>query len=243
VTVEALRNDLAAATASISRWRSLPDGRVAFDKESPGTAFFVTNGGLFMTAKHVVANGDAVLEDLALSRFSGVCVNRYELHPRMIALHPEYDFAIGFAQMEVECCFALGEGRLASEEPVFTYGFGDTDVVETAPEKRLEVDIAFWPRAYHGKVEEFYARAPFAKGHGSPVYTHTVNTPRGISGGPLARIADSAVYAVNCASFAGEDNYGWAVSVAEVFDWPIEFLGGKTLRDLSCFPHSPVKIL
>jgi hypothetical protein len=79
-----------------------------------------------------------------------------------------------------------------------------------------------------------------------PGYMHTAEVLSGTSGGPLFRAVDSTVCGVNATSHGRADpgpNTSFSVDIRPLLDWPIWFLGGRTLRDLSKLPGAPVRIV
>lgn len=211
------------------------------DVEDLGTAFFINPLGLFLTARHVVENASAETKPYSVFRIEGSRFDRLPIlrpHGIHYALqkHPVVDVAIGFVKTTRPLnVHRLGTKRLPEGARVVTYGFSRTEVVtDVDPVTGLRRHgMNFRPRSYDGVVEDYVPSWPGSKGHGSPVYVTNVRTEGGISGGPVVNVEDGAVYGINCASIGGEPPCSWAVEVAAILDWPIDFVGGATLRELS----------
>lgn len=217
----------------IMHWEPVAgDGRSVSVDDELGTAFFVTPTGLFLTAKHVVETcaDDKPYSVLLIDRAAGQIPRARVIR---LALHPVLDAAIGFARVPTPVpCFRLGTDILNPRELVFTLGYSKTQLVRVPSGGTLGQSLAvnFRPDDYYRGVVEGY----YPEGHGIakgwPVYRHNADILGGISGGPLIRASDSAVYGINCSGFAG---YGTATVVQPLLDWPIDFLDGQTLRSLS----------
>lgn len=192
--------------------------RIDVDKQ--GTAFFITQTGLFVTAKHVLENGlgySILLNDLR-SRKSAV-------HPvRHLALHPDFDVAVGsIGPHAVTPYFGLGLGELPEGERLVLMGYPASQYrTEEAGENFA---MNYFPRYRPGVVMEYKKEL-----RAGPAYHVEGVVQRGMSGGPVLRLSDEKVYAVISRGMVGQ--YELVASVASFVDWPIEFLDGKTLRQL-----------
>ena len=210
-------------------WIKRDDGLLEADVDLLGTAFFLNGVGLFMTARHLFAPETATERCIMILR--GL---RYVRAPVVeVALHPEFDIAIGLAGVPAGCPIPFlraGAQDLAVGESVVSFGYSRTEVKvfpdDAHPGQALALN--FRPRFYQGRIEAHHSeRLGLCRG---PSYQHTIDEPGGLSGAPLIRPADSAVYGVFSSSMEGA--YGISADIGSVLDWPIGFLQGNTLRSI-----------
>jgi hypothetical protein len=208
------------------------DGEIAIDWSVMGTAFFVSEE-IFVTAAHVVE--DYLYDDTPLRvLFLDMPERRMVPLKPNIVRHPSLDIAIGIvAPIPKELLpkyFVLGDGVLGAGERVLTYGYSHTKVEDRdgLVPGTLGLTVDWNPAFYEGEVDDFHPDGfGLAK---APVYVHTAETLGALSGAPMLRLADSAVYGVTC---SGSQEYGTAVDVRAFLDWPISILDGRTLRSLA----------
>jgi hypothetical protein len=198
-----------------------------------GTAFLISRGGVFLTARHVTDSFRA--DQLSLA---AVSVERRRMRwadIQAIEQHPTFDVTIGIAPppdgMVWPGRLRLGASRLRSGAPVLAYGFAETEVdeFEQVGNPALGLGVKWWPKRYNGRISEHCPNGvSLSKG---PSYVHTADTLSGISGGPLIRTGTGVVHGVQC---CGERGYGVATDIASIIDsWKIDLLGGETLREHS----------
>jgi hypothetical protein len=213
----------------------LTEEALRVDTDVLGSAFFISDdGGVFITARHVV---DSYLDQRNLLRVLHVDDPPTRVTAlRVVALqaHPAFDVAIGQVQVPAGVFLQrliLREGELASGEPIAIFGFAGTTVGTLEPSEpggfpHLRLDMN--PQFYQGRIDAFHPHG-FGLAR-DPVYLHTAETTGGISGGPLLRLADSGVYGITS---TGSIAYGTAVDIRVILDWPVGFLGGRTLRQVA----------
>lgn len=196
-----------------------------------GTAFFINEEGLFITAGHVI---DDYLKGNALKVFfmNPVEETWMPVAPTHIARHPVLDVAIGIVPVPSFVTldrFVLGDSQLPTGERVLAFGYSGTQVEERPGTRSGLPGLAlhFSPKFHEGELDAYYPKG-FGLARDMPVLVHTAQILGAMSGGPLIRHADSAVYGVTC---SGSDAYGTAVDVRSFLDWPISFFGNRSLRD------------
>lgn len=200
-----------------------------------GTAFFISDdGGLFVTAKHVV---DGYLGEPSMLRILHVDdppTRMLELAVIALQAHPQWDLAIGRIRLPPQLSvqrLKLAEGQLPVGEPTCVFGYSRTIHADLEPERPHGLPglhLSMDPMFYAGRIDAYHLDG-FGLARG-PVYVHTAETLGGISGGPLLRLSDSAVYGVTS---TGCEAYGTATDIRELLDWPITFLGNATIRQLA----------
>ena len=182
-------------------------------------------------------------------RYRRLGLERSSGHGVALAIHDRYDVAIG--------CVCLGPGRVAggirvpalhlaevepaAGEPVTAYGFAGARTGVIEPDA-IAIDLR--PRPSSGELVQLEPSHPVG-----PVLVHSAIVQGGASGGPLLRTSDRAVLGVSTKGMRGasptseEYQTSYAVDVRPVIDWPIPFLEGRTLRDLSKLPEPAVRIV
>jgi hypothetical protein len=167
--------------SEIDRWNPL------------GTGFFISNNGLFATARHVLVDGStgALIPSLA-----GVQIvrreNRVVIRQVMkVALHPDFDLAVGFlldrrfreeGVQTVNKCFSLTTSIPDIGAKVATFAFprpvasGDEDTFQ----------MHFTSAGITGHVEEYYPDGRDSAMLPGPCYRTSMATAGGASGAPVA---------------------------------------------------------
>jgi hypothetical protein len=228
-----IRTETRPPVYPILPWDRKPES-ISSDTGDIGTAFFISgDGGVFVTAKHVV---ESYVDDSSVLRvfhFDDPPTRASELHVTALQVHPEFDVAIGRVHVPPSVSLQhliLGAGQLSPGEPVCVYGYSKTVATDlpAKEEGRLPgLNLAFDPKFYGGTVSDFHPNGfTWTRGR---VYVHTAETMGGNSGGPMLRLADSAVYGITS---RGSELHGAATDIRELLDWPIMFLDGATLREL-----------
>ena len=219
----------------ICPWHQTSEESVSIDTDVLGTAFFISDdAGIFITAKHVVVDYIDKAEMLRVIYVDDPPTRVRYLRLNALQIHGALDVAIGCVDVPDDVQLRhliLGDGQLAAGDHVSIFGFSNTKVAERPPSKAgglpgLRVD---WnPRFYRGVIDGLHAEG-FGLASG-PVYVHTAKTLGGISGGPMFRLLDSFVYGITS---SGSELYGTATDLRAILDWPIMFLGNKTIRQLA----------
>ena len=200
-----------------------------------GTAFFVSEMGLFLTAAHVVEEYLAEPTPLRILYVDIPAQKLMPVKPDLLAVHPVLDVAIGLAGVPDALTlqrFVLGDGEMAPGDRVLSFGFSHTDATDLEcdrPGALPGLSLEMWPAFHEGAVDGFYPDG-FGLAKGQPVYVHSAETLGALSGGPVLSGKDGLVYGVTC---SGCEEYGTATDLRAILDWPIPFLEGKTLRNLA----------
>jgi hypothetical protein len=232
--------DLRHSVFPILPLRAHEDGlpRVYCDPGEQGSAFFITKGGLFLTAKHVVEKWSADSYVVMALHF-GLKV-RKACRVRELERHPDRDIAIGIAEEPGPGGwphpFALGGSRVGNGSAVLFYGYAKTKVnadkdptVPHTPDDALTLD--FNPSVYRSRVVDYLDRAPLVNG---PCYQVTCDPGGGVSGGPLIRKRTMSVHGIFSAGMPNEDGpaTGFVTSLSPLLgSWQIPFLNHLTLRE------------
>ena len=173
-----------------------------------GTGFFISNNGLFATAKHVLYDRDgtpfASLAGIHLSRENNRVLIR-QMHK--VVCHPIADVAVGFlydkdfaphGKQTINKLFRLTK-RIPSE--------GDKVVTIAYPKRKIDhnengfaLNISF--SASEGKFEEFHPEGRDRVLLPGPCIRTSMPIKPGASGGPVA-FGDGAVFAVNSTGLMG----------------------------------------
>ena len=214
----------------ICPWKHVPEG-LLFDKGTVGTAFFVSEKGIFITAAHVVR--EYLEHDTPLRiMFVGFDPPKlYPVQPDHIVCHPTLDVAIGIVPVPTAIDlkrFVLADVEVPAGEAIGMYGFSHTEVLEIPPVAgdKPGLGLKFWPAFHQGHIDS-YRTDGFGLARG-PVYVHTAETLGAASGGPVVHFASSMVCGVTS---SGSEEYGTATDVRAILEWP--FLDGMTLRALA----------
>ncbi|MBK9293574.1 MAG: trypsin-like peptidase domain-containing protein [Oligoflexia bacterium] len=166
-----------------------------------GSAFFVSQNGLFITAKHVVEKD---FDSILLGKLQLAVLSHY---PKTVSwlpivnmvIHKYADIAVGQVKIPEEVkifYFRIGTFDLAAGDEVITYGFSKT-LIKDVPEKNLK-ELHLNPQVYDGKIVQAHLKkATRASLTPTPYYAHDIKLDGGISGGPLVKVKDGAVYATN----------------------------------------------
>lgn len=119
----------------------------------PATATFISQTGLFLTARHVIELAD----DPTALRVLFHDDKRYVAESFIWQLHPELDVAVCVAAVPdgfLEKRLVIGVDELACDEEVWTVGYGEYAAVEhegaTADTKGLTLNL--WPALRMGRV-------------------------------------------------------------------------------------------
>jgi hypothetical protein len=222
----------------------------ATDKQAIASCFFVSVGGLFLTARH---NVEEFLGPDGFKRHPQIAV--FALAPderafvylpvEWIRAHPTADVAMGFApligQEDVARKIrfhALATAPLTYGDPFAMAGFGDTKTEEEYSEATtgLALRIHLRPNVHFGEILDVMPRSRA----GGPSYALNIHTPMGLSGGPVMRASDFAVCSLVSSGADGAD-YGIALQIGTVLDWRVRELGaderrthpGTSLRELA----------
>jgi hypothetical protein len=217
------------------------DGNGAEVHELIGTGFFINEDGLFLTARHVIAelrNSEGRIAHLAY------CVHNVDLRrtpvARMIDLdslktHRHTDIATGLVTTEQ---FGKPNTSITEEQlaQVAHYRKLTTDVIPVGTEVwtvahprstvrnigHKHVNVHLESEMYRGVVEEFFPNGRDNCKIPWPCYQTSIDIKGGASGGPVLTSGDGRLFAVNCSSLTTE-NGGPRVSWVSSLDALVNF--------------------
>jgi hypothetical protein len=201
----------------------------------PATATFVSERGLFFTARHVIELAD----DPAALRVFFHNTEKFFPQPFIWLTHDTLDVAVGLVGVPkgtLETRLVIGIDEVECGEEIWTIGYGEYVAVEhegATPDSR-GLTLNLWPALRKGTLLDVLpGGAPMTRG---PAYAHSAYTPGGNSGGPLIRASTQTLHGI-CSTGTGADNladaYGVATDIRAILDWPLPFFAGDTLRDLA----------
>jgi trypsin-like peptidase len=189
-----------------------------------GVAFFINEGGLFLTAAHVVKNhagSDTPVKILYPDLTAKVI---FTLRVSKLAIHPDLDVAIGLARVPLEVDLkrvVLGDGEIPVGESVRVFGYAHSSFVDQEGQSRLlggsgllglTANIVC---AFHlGEISDRFPQG-VSELKGQSSFGHTAETLGGQSGGPVFSAVDDLVYGITS---RGSVLYGLAVDIRAVLD-------------------------
>jgi S1-C subfamily serine protease len=216
------------------------ESKLQFESTSLGTAFFINEGGLFLTAAHVVQDlgKDAPLRILYPDLDARILIG---LKPCQLAIHPTLDIAVGRVQVPSKVRLHindLADGEMHTREPVQAFGYAHSLFIDHPAKSRLiggsgllGLAASVTHASHCGEVIEYCPQGVgFLKGQ--PLFQHTAETIGGQSGGPVFSAVDGFVYGITS---RGCEEYGTAIDIRSILDWPIPFLKNWNIRGLGDF--------
>lgn len=173
-----------------------------------GTGFFISNNGMFVTAKHVVLdNGGQLIKGLAgiqlLRRENRIIVRQ----AKKIVVHPKADVAVGFlfdkrfAEERIQTVnkfFALTTKTPELGSKVVTIAFPKGDLTGNATEFRLKLETA----VIEGTMEAYHPAGRDTWLLPSRCFQTSMHILGGASGGPVA-FGDGGVFGINSTGYDG----------------------------------------
>ena len=216
-------------------------------RELHGTAFFLTDDGMFLTAAHVVEEFPNQDPPFVVFIVGGP---GYAIMPvEFITVHPTADVALGKAVVNDQCrpCpMTLSTKRLLPGEPVSVLGYPHS-VAEYALGKNGEAlsRLTCTPDFFEGQVLDHHAGGiGLCKG---AAYTTDIAPPPGhvsdlggASGGPLVDSTTLHVHGLLCSA---SESYSVFTDIAEALDWEVFQLEGQgTLTIRAAGQRYPTKI-
>jgi hypothetical protein len=220
-----------------------------------GTAFLISDGGLFMTASHVLK--EAIANEASHGHSIGIV--GIDANGTQIArlLHYEFapngqDVAVGLSAFKHKTYYHISEAKYLEWQRVAACGFPEDAISVTDNKIRQPL------RAYKGIIQRVIAKDCLALMPKSKGYELSFSPSPGVSGAPLFiyRGEYGEVAGVCVGSFRSEqvedeitqinDNgerytekrvritqYGLAESLDELFDWKPDFLHGASLAEVT----------
>lgn len=149
-----------------------------------GTAFFVGNGGVFLTARHVLDDASHAVEEQG--GFLGLCVrppgaagNVACAITSMEAAASPYDVAVGTVEARFPSNLTLGDVPANVWREVVSYGYPST------AQNRSNEELWMYGRGFRGYVHR-EVRSGQLPGNPHPdAFETSFSMPQGLSGGPL----------------------------------------------------------
>jgi S1-C subfamily serine protease len=190
-----------------------------------GTGFFISNNGLFATAKHVVHERGEVIPALA-----GVQLLRKEKRvivreAKKIVVHPKADVAIGFL---FDREFAAGRAQIVNKFFALTRtlpGPGSKVVTMAFPKTEVTTDqenftLKFTTATLAGTVEEYHPKGRDSFMLPGRCFQTNMDISAGASGGPVA-FGEGCVFGLNSTGWDGVP-VGFISSVDDLFELEVE---------------------
>jgi S1-C subfamily serine protease len=191
-----------------------------------GTGFFISNNGLFATAKHVVLDerGQLIrgLAGVQLLRKQNRVIVR---EAKKIVVHPQADVAIGFL---FDREFAEGRAQTVNKCFALTRTFpelGSKVVTIAFPKSELTTDqenftLKFTTSTLAGTVEAYHPKARDLVILPGRCFQTDMSISAGASGGPVA-FGEGCVFGINSTGMEGVP-VGFISSVEDIFDLEVE---------------------
>jgi S1-C subfamily serine protease len=202
-----------------------------------GTGFFISNNGLFATAKHVVIDdsGDIIpgLAGVQMLRAENRVIIREAIK---IVVHPRADVAVGFLfdqrfadarEQTVNPCFALTTRAPQVGTKVVTIAFPNSVVTGNV----AEFELKFATAAVEGTIEASHPNGRDSLLLPGRCFQTSMDIRGGASGGPVA-YGDGYVFAINSTGMNGIP-VSFVSSVEDLLDLEVNHVqlpGGK-VRD------------
>lgn len=190
-----------------------------------GTGFFISNNGLFATAKHVVTDSQGnFLPSLA---GAPLLIGERTIHIRQVVqmiIHPVADVAVGLLMdpsivegggPNINKFFALTEHVPENGAEAVTLAFPKSAVFGGAGAFRL----SFRTSCALGTVEAYYPDGRDRTLLPGRCFQTTMDIQGGASGGPVAS-TDGAVFGINSTGMDGH-SVSWISSIADLLDLSI----------------------
>jgi hypothetical protein len=246
--------DLKSDLLRIVNYRQLDNGSAEVER-LVGTAFLISDEGLFMTAAHVLKQ--AIANEASHGRFVGIVgKDANGTHVARLS-HHEFapngqDVAVGLSAYKHKTWYRISGAKYDVWQRVASCGFPEDAISVTDNKIRQPL------RAYKGIIQRVIAKDCLALMPKSKGYELSFSPSPGVSGAPLFiyRGEYGEVAGVCVGSFRSEqvedeitqinDNgerytekrvritqYGLAESLDELFDWKPDFLHGASLAEVT----------
>ena len=188
-----------------------------------GTGFFITENGIFVSAKHVFMEAMDrdrkqtypifIVQRLPNNKF-------IQRNVRYCSTHDVADVGIGVLdQLKFDATGELVKNKIVTLAPV-PPDIGETIVTFAYPRhiKTIEDDgfsFLFLPDFYDGKLEEYYPNGRDQVKMPAPCYRTTINIHGGASGGPVFG-PSGHVFGVNSTSFSSATDISFVSRINEI---------------------------
>ena len=195
-----------------------------------GTGFFITNSGIFATAKHVLLSAHNGGHSIFTWQF--IPPNQWLIRPVLqFSFHEEADVAIGVCSParheETGALLSDTRVRLTTNvhsigDLVATYAYPNT-IIETTPQGQI---LSFDPNFFEGNIREYLPNGRDRIMLIGPCYRTDMVIHHGASGGPVAG-PSGRVFAINSTGFDGTDD-SYISRIDELFS--LEIITGNNER-------------
>lgn len=188
-----------------------------------GTGFFISNNGLFATAKHVLFENDGE----KTPNLYGVQLHRKESkilirEIKKICRHDNSDVAVGFlfdksksetGEQTCNKCFDITDRLPEEDDYVVTIAFPQSEVEIASPD---EFELKLSSKVFRGKVDKYHPDGRDKVLLPGRCFQTTVSLEGGASGGPVA-YGSGSVFGINSTSFDGE-NLSYVTSIKDLLE-------------------------
>jgi len=174
-----------------------------------GTGFFITDNGLFASAKHVLLDvlDETGKQEAPIGLVQFVPGNRYALRPILRCVsHDVADVAVGVAApMTENQTGAPLKNKLLTLTTVYpplgasvaTYAYPKTAFRGDRPQ-----ELHFYPAYFDGQIEAYFDAGRDRVLMPAPCFQTSMNVHRGASGGPVFGV-DGAAFGINSTGYDG----------------------------------------
>ncbi|MCA9501194.1 MAG: trypsin-like peptidase domain-containing protein [Nitrospira sp.] len=175
--------------------------------ELVGTGFFITDFGVFVTAKHVLEKDHECGHKFFIWQL--IPPDHWDIIPvDQVNMHQEFDLAVGVVSRSVNK--ETGEELIHTKLPLSLAKRNKDDLVVTYAYPNTVIDIenhvfSFKPDFYEGRITECFPSGRDISSLPGPCYQTNMRIHHGASGGPVACSENGKVFAVNTSGLDGVD--------------------------------------
>ncbi|MCB7130286.1 MAG: trypsin-like peptidase domain-containing protein [Candidatus Brocadiales bacterium] len=207
-----------------------------------GTGFFISNNGLFATARHVLMDSPTSepspdLAGIQLIRRENRAVIRQIIK---ISSHPGADVAVGFlfdkefverGEQAVNKFFSLTSKTPQRGEKAVTLAFPKQLLIPSED----AFELRFTSCVYEGEIEEEYPHGRDRHMLPSHCFQTTMNLEGGASGGPVG-FGDGSIFGINSTGIPGQPPVSFVSSASDLLELSlnnVRLLDGQIRSEIS----------